>query len=246
MSRGKNGDNALLPRFAIAAVFSAYKGLLYFLSFLGPVLVICHFRSLPAALLLAMALAGYGIAGVVFLSLLVLAKKLLVGSQMITGRTTIHAEEGRKWFLAATSDLILVPSLFRPMTTGLSVFAAYYYRAMGAKMPGSVALGPRTRISDPWFLEMGENVVTGSESVILGHLGHGKELILGRVVIGDGVIVGMRSVIFPDVRIGSHARVAAGAIVIRGTVIGEGELWAGVPARKISRIAQKSEEDAIP
>jgi acetyltransferase-like isoleucine patch superfamily enzyme len=71
--------------------------------------------------------------------------------------------------------------------------------------------------------------------MILGHLGEGKEIVLGRVIIGDGAIVGLRATIFPEVRIGNNARVAAGALVLRGTVIPDGETWGGVPARKISR-----------
>jgi hypothetical protein len=221
-------------RIAVATVFSAYKGVLYFLSFLGPVLVIDHFRSLPTAVLLAMTIVGFGIAGSVFLSLLVLTKKLLIGPVPNTGRTTIRTSDGQKWFSAAMTTSILVHSPFRSMTSGLSLFASWYYRGMGAKMPGSVVLGARSRISDPWFLEVGENVTIGADAVILGHLGHGREIIPGRVVIGDGSIVGMRAVIFPDVRIGSYARVGAGAIVVRGTVIADGETWAGVPARRIS------------
>lgn len=220
-------------RFAIATAFSVYKGLLYFLSFLGPVLIIVHFRSLPTAVLLAMVLVGYGVSGAIFLSLLVLTKKLVIGP-LEPGRTTLHTKHGRSWFRAAMSTTILVHSPFRPMTSGLSLFAPFYYRGMGAKMPGSVLLGARSRISDPWFLEVGENVIIGADAVILGHLGHDDEVFLGKVVIGDGAVVGMRAVIFPDVRIGSHARVGAGAIVVRGARIGDGETWAGIPARKIS------------
>ncbi len=233
MSDRNGGGGSLLLRFAIATAFSAYKGLLYFLSFLGPVLVIVHFRSLPTAVLLAMVLVGYGVSGAVFLSLLVLTRKLLIGP-LEPGRTTLHTRHGRRWFRAAMSTTILVHSPFRPMTSGLSLFGPYYYRGMGARIPGSVLLGARSRITDPWFLEVGENVIIGADAVILGHLGHDDEVILGKVVIGDGAVVGMRAVVFPDVRIGSRARVAAGAIVVRGTVIGDGETWAGIPARKIS------------
>ena len=213
---------------------SVYKGVLYYLSFLLPVLVIAHFRSLSTAVLLAMAVVGFGFAGVIFLSLLVLTKKFLIGPLRTTGLESIHTGEGQKWFLAAMLTGILVHSPFRSMTSGLSPFAAWYYRGMGARMPDSVLLGARSRISDPWFLEVGENVNIGADAVILGHLGHGKEIVLGRVVIGDGAVVGMRAVIFPDVRIGNHARVGAGAFVVRGTVIPDGETWAGIPARKIS------------
>lgn len=222
-----------LLRVVGATVFWLYKSVLYFLSFLGPVLVIDHFRSLPAAALLALMTVGFGIVGSVFLLLLVLTKKFLIGP-LQTGRETIHTNNGKKWFSAAMLTSIVDNSPFRSMTTGLSLFATWYHRGMGARMPDSVLLGGRTLIFDPWFLEVGENVNIGTDAVILGHLGHGKEIILGRVVIGDGAVVGMRAVIFPDVRIGRFARVAAGAFVVRGTVIPDGETWAGVPARKVA------------
>jgi len=215
-------------------ILSIYKGLLYFLSFLGPVLVIAHFRSLPAAILLAIAIAGFGFAGFIFLSLLILTKRLLIGPVESTGHIKIHTNEGKKWFVAALSTTILVHSPFRSMTNGFSPLAQWYFRGMGAKMPNSVLLGAGSRISDPWFLEVGRNVIIGADAVILGHLGHSDGVILGRVTIGDGAVIGMRAVIFPDVCIGSYARVGAGAIVVRGTVIPNGETWAGVPARKIS------------
>jgi len=222
-----------LLRISGGVVLSAYKGVLYFLSFLGPVLIINHFRSLPVIALLALVILGFGSTGSIFLVLLILTKKLLIGPVYATGVGTIHTKAGKKWFLAAMLTVILDHSPFRSMVSGLSLLASWYYRGMGAKMPNSALVGSRTLIFDPWFLEVGENVNIGAGAMILGHLGHGKEFILGRVVIGDGAIIGMRSVIFPDVHIGSNARVAAGALVVRGTVIPDGETWAGIPARRV-------------
>src|SRR5262245_31477803 len=223
-----------LVRFGAATITSTYKALLYFLSFLGPVLVLNYFRWLPILVLLALAIVGFGVAGSIFLLLVVLTKKGLIGSLPITGIQTIETAYARKWFFAAVLVALVEQSPFRSMVTGLSLFAAWYYRGMGAKMPNSVLLGARARMSDPYFVELGENVTIGAEAVILGHLGHGREVILGRVFVGDGAIIGMRSVVLPDVRIGKDARVGAGALVARGTVIPDGETWAGVPARKIS------------
>jgi hypothetical protein len=223
-------------RIAGAIVFSSSKGVLYFLSFLGPVLIINHFRTQPIPVLLAMAIVGYGVAGFLFILLLVLTKKFIIGPVHITGRVTIHDRDVKKWFSAAMLTVILDTGPFRSMTIGLSLFAPWYYRGMVARMPNSVLLGVRALIFEPWFLEVGENVNIGADSVILGHLGEGKDIVLGRVVIGDGAIVGMRAIIFPDVRIGSHARVAAGALVLSGTIIADGETWAGVPARKVSKV----------
>jgi acetyltransferase-like isoleucine patch superfamily enzyme len=223
-----------LVRLGAAITTSLYKGLLYFLSFLGPVLILNHFRWLPIAVLLALAIIGFGAAGLVFLLLVVLTKKCLIGPLPSTGIQTIETPYARKWFFAAVLVALVDQSPFRSMVNGLSLFASWYYRGMGAKMPNSVLLGARTRMSDPYFVELGENVTIGADAVILGHLGHGREIILGRVFVGDGAIIGMRSVVLPDVRIGKDARVGAGALVARGTVIPDGESWAGVPARKIS------------
>ena len=67
------------------------------------------------------------------------------------------------------------------MTQGLSLFSAWFYREMGAKMPSSVFLGGI--ITDQSYPEFGENVSIGLDAVILGHLGHGREIILGHVSI---------------------------------------------------------------
>ena len=232
--RVKVKERPRLVRFASSVTLWLYTGFLYFLSFLGPVLVIDHFRFLPTAVLLALAIIGFGAAGAIFLSLLILTKQLIVGPIENTGRANLDTKDGRKWFSAVMLTTIQINSPFASLVTGVSVLASWYYRGMGAKMPDSVLLGARTRISDPWFLEVGENVTIGGDAFILGHLGHGEEIILGRIVIGDGAVVGGRAVVLPDVRIGSNARIGAGAVVTRGTVIADGETWAGVPARRIS------------
>lgn len=49
--------------------------------------------------------------------------------------------------------------------------------------------------------------------------------------IGDNVWIGAQCVVLPGVTIGDHAVVAAGSVVVRD--VPSGELWGGVPARKI-------------
>ena len=222
-------------RISGALVFSSLKAVLYFLSFLGPVLVIDHFRHLPVVVLLGMAIVGYGVAAVTFISLLVLTKKFVIGPVEVTGRVTIHDPGVKKWFLATLLSSVLDISPFRSTTVLLSLFATWYYRGMGARMPSSTLIGGRALIREPWFLEVGENVNIGGDCLILGHRGEGRDIILGRVIAGDGAVIGARSIIFPNVRIGNRAVVAAGALVTSGTVIPDGETWGGVPARRISR-----------
>jgi acetyltransferase-like isoleucine patch superfamily enzyme len=225
----------VLLRFTGGMAYWSYKAVLYFLSFLGPTLVLDHFRSSSAILLLALGISGYGFAGLIFLFLLVLTKRSLIGPVRTVGVYTIHTNEAKKWFSAAALNAIAQESPFRSFTIGLSLVASWYYRGMGAKMPNSVLLGLGVIIFDPYFLEVGENATIGAGAVILGHLGHGQEFLLGRVVIGEGAVIGLRAVICPEVRIGNHSIIAAGAVVVRGTVIPDGETWAGVPARKVVR-----------
>jgi acetyltransferase-like isoleucine patch superfamily enzyme len=224
-----------LLRIAAAIVFCLYKGILYFLSFLGPVLVIYHFRELPIAVLLAMAIIGYGVAAVLFISFLVLTKKFIIGPIEVTGRVTLDEPGVKRWFVSTLLTSVLDLGLFSSITVGVSLFAPWYYRGMGARMPNSVFIGGRALIFEPWFLEVGENVSIGGSCLILGHRGEGPEIVLGRVIIEDGAVIGARSVIFPNVRIGSHAVVAACALVTSGTVIPPGETWGGIPARKLTK-----------
>lgn len=49
----------------------------------------------------------------------------------------------------------------------------------------------------------------------------------------DGAVLDLRCLIFPDVRIGRHSVVAAGAVVTSGTTIPDGQTWCGIPARKL-------------
>ncbi|WP_281421535.1 DapH/DapD/GlmU-related protein [Thermus brevis] len=50
-------------------------------------------------------------------------------------------------------------------------------------------------------------------------------------VIGDGVWIGAHAIILRGVRIGDRAVIAAGAVVTKD--VPPGEIWGGVPARRI-------------
>ena len=227
-------------RYVGQLAFWLFKSIAYFLSYLPGITLLVHFRSAPAAILLVVALLGFGMAGIIFINILISAKRFLIGKVEATSCVTIQSKAGQKFFCSSMLNLMMSTSPFRPMIAGLSPLVSWYYRGMGAKMPSSVFISDRAKLSDHWFTEIGENVSIGGDSLILGHLGHGKEIILGKVVIEEGAVIGAKSIIFPDVHIGRHARVGAGAVVTRGTVIPDGESWAGVPARKVAAKAMRA------
>jgi sugar O-acyltransferase (sialic acid O-acetyltransferase NeuD family) len=54
----------------------------------------------------------------------------------------------------------------------------------------------------------------------------------GRVHIGQDVFVGTGAILLPDAQVGIGAYIGAGAVVLRA--VPAGEIWAGVPAKKLS------------
>lgn len=231
-ARFESANHAML-RNAGFLLIEAYRAIQYFLSFLPLVLLLSYFRRAHPAVLLALLIAGSYLAGVTFIFLPVIVKKIFVGRLGPDRTLTVNTRAGRQFFFASILHSMSIGP-FRWLLFGLSPLAAYYYRGMGARMADSVFISPGAAIFDPWFLEIQENASIGAEAMILGHIGNGRELVLGSVFIGEGAIIGSRAVVLPSVRIGRHARLAVGAVAVRGTVIPDGETWAGIPARKIS------------
>jgi acetyltransferase-like isoleucine patch superfamily enzyme len=88
---------------------------------------------------------------------------------------------------------------------------------------------------DPHFIRVGDNTILGFESVLCAHAVEGGRVSFAPIVIGDNVTVGLRAVLLPGVVVGDGAIIAAGAVVVKNTRIGAGEIWGGIPARFLRR-----------
>ena len=94
--------------------------------------------------------------------------------------------------------------------------------------------------SMPWLVEMGNNVTLAPQVYILAHDASTKIPMgvtkVGRVVIGNNVFVGARTIILPNVTIGDNVVIGAGSIVTKD--IESNSVVAGNPARKITTLDQ--------
>lgn len=105
------------------------------------------------------------------------------------------------------------------------------YLALGAKL-GENTYGQGI-IYDPRFVEIGANSVFGGASFIVPHVIEGGLLAHYPIKIGDHVTIGGTAVVLSDVVIEDWAIVATGAVVTKGTRIRAGEIWGGMPARRL-------------
>lgn len=106
-----------------------------------------------------------------------------------------------------------------------------FYQGLGARM------GPNTYsggvLFDPPFLELGANTIVGQRALVIPHVIEGDRLEHHPIRMGDNVTIGAHAIVMSDVEIGDGAIVSAAAVVSKGTRIGPGEVWGGVPARRL-------------
>ena len=74
----------------------------------------------------------------------------------------------------------------------------------------------------------------------------GHSAVIHACTIEDMVLVGMGAIVMDDAKVHSGAIIAAGSVVLPGTVVEPYSLYAGVPAKKIKELdPQKAREDIL-
>jgi acetyltransferase-like isoleucine patch superfamily enzyme len=136
------------------------------------------------------------------------------------------------WFLH-NGLFYLVRYTFLPYVT-ITPFGTWFLRAMGMKLGRHVFINSEF-ISDPRLITLGDDVVIGGSVHLFAHFGGGGHLTIAPVVIGDRVTIGEKATVMGDVEIGANATILPHSVLLPGSRVGAGEIWGGVPARKISR-----------
>ena len=84
-----------------------------------------------------------------------------------------------------------------------------------------------------------------SPTVIGNNVSIGHNAIVHGCTIHDNVLVGMGAIVMDDCIVESNSLIAAGAILTKGTHVKEGELWGGIPAKKIKDVPKELKEGEI-
>lgn len=88
-----------------------------------------------------------------------------------------------------------------------------FYRMMGMKIGKGSHLNT-TNISDPAFIEIGDNVTIGGSVHLLAHYASKGFLIVDKVRIGDGVTIGLKATVMGSVEIGKGAVIGPHEVIL--------------------------------
>ncbi|MBS1669713.1 MAG: gamma carbonic anhydrase family protein [Bacteroidetes bacterium] len=100
----------------------------------------------------------------------------------------------------------------------------------------SIRIGNKVNIQDGAVVHC---TFQKTKTVIGNNVSIGHNAIVHGCLLHDNVLVGMGAIIMDEVEVGSNSIVAAGAVVLEGTKIEEGSIYAGVPAKKIKDISSE-------
>jgi len=101
-----------------------------------------------------------------------------------------------------------------------------------------IIIGENTNIQDGTIIHIDSRScgTTIGDNVTVGHL-----CLLHACSLKDNCMIGMNATVMDKAVVESGALVAAGALVAPGKHVGEGELWAGSPARKLRATGDKEQ-----
>lgn len=218
--------------FVVDLITLVFEMAIYFAILALPATWLTSLASERPLVALCVVIVSIPFAVLLFIVLLVGIKRLLVGEVPI-GRFMLTSPRARRWIVADRLVKIMIRSPFRSLINEMAFFRFLFYRGMGARIDATLLLGNGVKLPEPWALSIGKHVHLGDEAVLSGHKVERNVVTLDTIEIGNQVLVGARTIVFPGVKIGDGAVIGANSVVTRGTEIGAGETWSGNPARKI-------------
>jgi len=137
---------------------------------------------------------------------------------------------------AVAADAFVAPGA---VLTGDVVLASRASVWFGCVLRGderAIRVGERSNVQDLTVIHTSRD---GWDACIGADVTVGHRVVLHGCRIHDCVLVGIGAIVLDEVEIESGAVIAAGAVVAPGKHVGAGELWAGVPARKVGEVGER-------
>lgn len=129
----------------------------------------------------------------------------------------------------------VAPSASVTGQVSLGAGASVWYGAVVRGDSATITIGARTNVQDNAVLHVSpDRPLSLGQGVTVGHgaIVHGCE-------VGDNSLIGMGAIILDGARVGSNCIVGAGSLVTQGTIIPDGTVWFGSPARQQRAMTDK-------
>ncbi len=182
---------------------------------------------------LCVAAAGaYFLFGLALLVVLPLARWATLAPGTPVGRYDYFSLRAWRW--ASFNALTLALRFSFVNWVRLTPFLPLYHRLMGARIGRRVQINTAV-MADQNLITIGDDTVIGGDVTLVAHSAERGRIVAAPVTIGSRVTVGLMAVILPGCQIGDGAVIAAGSVLSKGARVGPGEVWAGVPARRVGR-----------
>lgn len=111
----------------------------------------------------------------------------------------------------------------------MGALSSAWFNAVIRGDDGPIRIGEGTNIQDGCVI----HVSTEQPTVIGGHVTLGHAVHLHACTLEDETLVGSGAIVLDGAVLERHSQIAAGAVVAPNKVVQSGELWGGVPARKL-------------
>lgn len=113
---------------------------------------------------------------------------------------------------------------------------SFWFNAVIRGDVNSIRMGNKVNVQDGAVIHC---TYQRSKTIIGDNVSIGHNAIVHGCTIHNDVLVGMGAIIMDNAEIGSNSIIAAGAVVLEGTKVEEGAIYAGVPAKKVKAISKE-------
>jgi carbonic anhydrase/acetyltransferase-like protein (isoleucine patch superfamily) len=106
----------------------------------------------------------------------------------------------------------------------------------------SIRLGNKVNVQDGAVIHC---TFKKTKAIIGNNVSIGHNAIVHGCTVHDNVLIGMGSIVMDNAVVHSNTIIAAGAVVLEGTICERGAIYAGVPAKKVKDISPEKVEGEI-
>ncbi|KAA2244648.1 gamma carbonic anhydrase family protein [Chitinophaga agrisoli] len=140
----------------------------------------------------------------------------------------VHPELGQDCFIAPNATI--VGDVI--MGDGCSV----WFNAVVRGDVNSIRMGNKVNVQDGAVIHC---TYEKTKTIIGDNVSIGHNAIVHGCTVDDNVLIGMGAIVMDNAHIGSNSIIAAGAVVLEGTKVEPGTIYAGVPAKKVKDISME-------